>query len=34
MRRTWGVVDHQMIEIVLRDAGLGKGGRAGDEERA
>jgi len=29
-----GVVDHQMVDIVVRDAGLGKGLGAGDAKRA
>jgi hypothetical protein len=27
-----GVVDHQMVDVVVGDAGLGKGCRAGDAE--
>ena len=33
-QRTGGVVDHQMIDVVVRDAGLGKGPGAGDAEGA
>jgi hypothetical protein len=33
-QRTGGVVDHQMVDIAHRDAGLGKGGGAGDVELA
>jgi hypothetical protein len=29
-----GVVDHQMVEVIVRDAGLGKGRGAGDTKRA
>ena len=29
-QRTGGVVDHQMVDVVVSDAGLGKGGGAGD----
>ena len=29
-----GVVDHQMVGVVVRDAGLGEGLRAGDAESA
>jgi hypothetical protein len=29
-----GVVDHQMVDVVVGDAGLGKGRGAGDAERA
>ena len=29
-----GVVDHQMVDVLVRDAGLGKGSGAGDAERA
>ena len=29
-----GVVDHQMVYVLVRDAGLGEGRGAGDAERA
>jgi hypothetical protein len=32
-QRTGGVVDHQMVDVVVGDAGLGKGLGAGDAER-
>jgi hypothetical protein len=33
-QRTGGVVDHQVVDIVMGDAGLGEGLGAGDAERA
>src|SRR5437868_3040155 len=33
-QRTGGVVDHQMVDVLVCDAGLGKGGGAGDAEGA
>src|SRR5260370_37026244 len=33
-QRTGGVVDHQMVDVVVRDAGLGEGLGAGDAEGA
>jgi hypothetical protein len=32
--RTGGVVDHQMVDVAVRDAGTGKGSGAVDWERA
>jgi hypothetical protein len=29
-----GVADHQMVDVLMRDAGLGEGRGAGDAERA
>jgi hypothetical protein len=33
-QRTGGIVDYQMVDVVVRDAGLGKGLGAGDAEGA
>jgi hypothetical protein len=33
-QRTGGVVDHQVVDVVVGDAGLAKGLGAGDAERA
>jgi hypothetical protein len=33
-QRTGSVVDHQVVDVLVRDAGLGKRGRAGDAEGA
>jgi len=33
-QRTGGVVDHQMVDVLVRDAGLGEGRGAGDAKGA